>query len=748
MKIRHFIFSVFSGLVLLSVYPLPLIAQQINPLKSSMVRPTKTTGATTRSRAAMSPIVYPTAQKTISLHDSIAYSGIHITGSVTNNAQKVLTPFISTQGIAVRFKLDKQIKQPEGYRLYITQKGIRIHFKDQRGAFYGAETLAQILNQARETGFLSCLTIQDFPDVARRGVVEGFYGTPWSFKDRISQLKYYGRWKMNTYIYGPKDDLYHSSPNWRKPYPTDQANRIKTLVQTAKENEVDFYWAIHPGKDIKWTKQDSLAVLHKFDSMYDLGVRYFAVFFDDISGEGTKAEEQAGLLNYIQKEFVDKKKGVGPLIMCPTQYNKLWADPKPNTYLDILGAQLDKRIEIMWTGNSVIHDITKEGQQWINKRIQRKAFVWWNFPVNDYVRNHLLLGPVYGLDKNLNDDISGFVSNPMDKAEASKVALFSVADYCWNNKAYDPKTAWKSAIAELIPKSASSYEIFAANNTDPGPSYHQYRRIESWHVSQTIDSLMAMTDQMNHFPIELNQFNMKALRGAVATFAPAATDLLQNCQDTVLINEIRPWLQHFKSLGNAATALTDLLTAKDAQQAYSFFTSLQKAHNELISIDKNNNQNPYQPGIVTGGRHILPWIEKSYFHFATQFKANGFKVDAIADQAKGQVFTNIIALTNLPVQHDIVKGNKPLQALKLSQVLEVLKFNPGDYLGIQILSNQSVEKARIECSPTKTPLILQYSIDGQTWQPSHPKDARYIRLINLTNSQVDIKFSQFEITIQ
>lgn len=53
---------------------------------------------------------------------------------------------------------------------------------------------------------------------------------------------------MNTYIYGPKDDPYHSSPHWRDPYPADQAAQIKELVKVAKENHVDFVWAIHPGQ--------------------------------------------------------------------------------------------------------------------------------------------------------------------------------------------------------------------------------------------------------------------------------------------------------------------------------------------------------------------------------------------------------------------------------------------------------------------------------------------------------------------
>ena len=155
--------------------------------------------------------------------------------------------------------------------------------------------MQQLLNDNQ----LPITEITDYPEVRFRGVVEGFYGTPWSHQARLRHLKFYGENKMNTYIYGPKDDPYHRSPNWRLPYPEQEAKQIKELVQVAKQNAVNFVWAIHPGQDIKWNQEDRDNLLAKFEKMYELGVRSYAVFFDDISGEGTKADKQAELLNYI-----------------------------------------------------------------------------------------------------------------------------------------------------------------------------------------------------------------------------------------------------------------------------------------------------------------------------------------------------------------------------------------------------------------------------------------------------------------
>ena len=59
-------------------------------------------------------------------------------------------------------------------------------------------------------------------------------------------------------------------------------------------------------RDIKWNKEDRDLLLAKFEKMYQLGVRSFAVFFDDISGEGTNPQKQAELLNYIDEKFAGK----------------------------------------------------------------------------------------------------------------------------------------------------------------------------------------------------------------------------------------------------------------------------------------------------------------------------------------------------------------------------------------------------------------------------------------------------------
>jgi len=51
---------------------------------------------------------------------------------------------------------------------------------------------------------------------ANRGVIEGFYGPPWSHQDRLDMIRFMGRVGMNMYFYGPKDDPFHRE-KWREP---------------------------------------------------------------------------------------------------------------------------------------------------------------------------------------------------------------------------------------------------------------------------------------------------------------------------------------------------------------------------------------------------------------------------------------------------------------------------------------------------------------------------------------------------
>lgn len=420
------------------------------------------------------------------------------------------------------------------YLLSVGPDKISITGRDEDGAFYGIQTLKQILKSLGNSNDLPMMEINDWPALPYRGVVEGFYGTPWSHEVRLSLIDFYGANKMNNYLYGPKDDPYHSSPYWRQPYPDDQAKNIRELVDACKRNHVKFYWAIHPGKDIRWNKEDYDSLLNKFNMMYNLGVRSFAIFFDDIEGEGTNPHKQTELLNNLTRDFVEVKGDVSNIIICPTDYSKLWAKPGEDGPLAVYGRTLNPLAEVFWTGDVVCSDLTPETLEFINSRIKRPALYWWNYPVSDYCRNMILQGPVYGLDTSLtNAQVAGIESNPMEHGEASKLALYGVADYAWNPAAYNPIDNWERGIEQLTPNAAEAYRTFAIHSCDTETGY---RRDESWETT---------TFPFNNY----TQPQFDALKSEFEKIVTVPERMESGCDNALLLGELRPWLKEFGKLG-------------------------------------------------------------------------------------------------------------------------------------------------------------------------------------------------------
>lgn len=465
------------------------------------------------------------------------------------DGKKGVKVIIGERGDKAVAKYAEQIpNKVEGYYISVGKKQVVIAGNDEAGTYYGVQTFLQMASQPE----VMAAEVKDWPDVLERGVVEGFYGNPWSHTDRLRQFDFYGKNKLNVYIYGPKDDPYHRN-QWREAYPEEEAQRISELAKAAAANKVDFVWAMHPGGDIQWNEADFSSSIQKLEWMYDLGVRAFAIFFDDIFGaEQSKGEKQAEYMNFLNREFVQKHSDVAPLILCPTEYNKSWAG---KNYLPALGRTMDKDIRIMWTGATVVDMINKSDMDWINERIQRNAYIWLNYPVNDFCIDHMLMGPTYGNDLDIAEQLSGFVSNPMEYAEASKVSLYSIADYTWNMDAYDSKASWERALQVLMPEHIEAFRIFCQHNVDLGPTGHGLRRQgESAEFKKAAEAFSASL--ANGYDAQAVEAMTKEFTAMIA----AADELLNSTEEPEMIAEIAPWLQVMKIMGQRGETMMSLYT--------------------------------------------------------------------------------------------------------------------------------------------------------------------------------------------
>ena len=658
--------------------------------------------------------------------------------------------YIGTKGDKVVSSYRKRIPQKsEGYFLKIEKDRIIIAGADERGTYYGVQTLAQLLTLDK----LPLAEVADYPDVPYRGVVEGFYGTPWSQEDRIRQLDFYGRNKMNVYLYGPKDDPYHSTPHWRKPYPAQEAERLKQLVDRARDNNVIFYWAIHPGQDIRWNEEDRELLLQKFESMYQLGVRGFAVFFDDISGEGTKADKPAELLNYIDNHFVQVTKDVAPLVMCPTEYNKSWTKVEGG-YLTTLGEKLNKDIQIMWTGNRVIATIDRPTLDFINPLIKRKAYIWWNFPVSDYVRDHLLMGPVYGNGLDIEDGMSAFVSNPMEHAEASKISLYSVADYTWNMEKFDSDTSWRHAIKDLMPLHAEYLETFAAHNSDLGKNGHGFRREESIRLQPALSALLK--SYLEKGEIDETAYNQvdEECRKIILS---ADMLLASGNENRPLIDEIRPWLTQFKLVGEYGKTVLEMMRLP--QQEKAFLPG--HAHAQALQTLMSDNDARYPQGVKSGSGQLMPTFDALFEASTKQYNQRFHTaLNARAVYSPYTLESNVQQLALLPTQQKGKEGS-------IAPSNEVILWQAGGSLTLSMDRPRVLATLRIDLGTKEegyTHFKLETSLDGKTWRNANLQSVwkgytmqkadvegqkvLKIRLTNTSGSEQKVYFKAFRLTEQ
>src|SRR5687768_6826043 len=129
------------------------------------------------------------------------------------------------------------------------------------------------------------------------GVIEGFYGRAWTAAQRVEMLDWIAAAGMNTFVYGPKDDL-KIRARWRELYDRDEAAALKTLSEAATARGISFMVAIAPCLDVTYSDPAELVALNaRLDQLLGVGIRHFALLFDDIPST-MRAADQAAFPNF------------------------------------------------------------------------------------------------------------------------------------------------------------------------------------------------------------------------------------------------------------------------------------------------------------------------------------------------------------------------------------------------------------------------------------------------------------------
>ena len=325
------------------------------------------------------------------------------------------------------------------------------------------------------------------------GIVEGFYGRPWTEAERRMMLHFLGEHGMNLYVYAPKDDPYHRE-KWREPYPPQEMLALKRLAAEARTAGVELVFAVSPGLDQRFSgwagEADEKAMLRKLESVHAMGVERFAIFFDDIEHKDGRA--QALFVNRLNEELLTRRLTEKPLLVVPTEYflQDMKTAGVAKSYTREFAAQLDDDIVVLFTGEGVVPEgISAEDMTEAERLYGRPLGIWWNYPVTDYLPGKLALGPVQGLDETVAERAPVFLMNPMEKPYLSRIALATGAKWLSSPDAYDAERAWHTAIREQYGGLAGAMELFAL---------HSRRMEKDWAHTGALDAPL-LKEQMEAF---------------------------------------------------------------------------------------------------------------------------------------------------------------------------------------------------------------------------------------------------------
>ncbi len=315
-----------------------------------------------------------------------------------------------------------------------------------------------------------------------RGVVEGFYGPPWSTGATRDVLTFMGARGMNTFVYAPKFDPYQRA-EWKKPYPAAQLAALRLLVGDAARQGITFVYSISPGLSITYSSAaDRSLLLAKIRQLRGIGIHAFMLSFDDLGNDqldpadaaaypGGLGQAQVSLANSV---FAAARRAEPrfSLLFTPTEY---WG-VRDDAYSRAL-AGLAPAIDVVWTGPGVVSpEITLAQARMYGAIVGRKPVVWYNYPANDWTvpkdgfnasvvqPRTLFMGPVHGLAPDLAEGVRGILANPMLQAHASEIPLASLAAYLDDplavasssasapapiaqDRAFTPESAWAVAVA-------------------------------------------------------------------------------------------------------------------------------------------------------------------------------------------------------------------------------------------------------------------------------------------------------------
>ncbi|MFI8306879.1 beta-N-acetylglucosaminidase domain-containing protein [Streptomyces sp. NPDC085927] len=518
--------------------------------------------------------------------------------------------------LVVRMSADRSVGSPQpdlhalpsgGYTLTVGKETVALTGAGEDGLFHAVQTLRQLL---RPDGTFTAAVVRDWPGTAVRGITEGFYGTPWTHRQRLAQLDFMGRTKQNRFLYAPGDDL-HRQARWREPYPDRQRAEFRELAERARSNHVTLGWAVAPGQAMCFASGEDLrALTRKLDAMWALGFRAFQLQFQDVSysewhcgedaerfgsGPDAAARAQAHVANAVARHLAGRHPGSAALSLMPTEYY----EDGSTAYRRALSDALDSAVEVAWTGVGVVPSTITGGDLAEARRVFARPLVTMdNYPVNDFAPGRIFLGPYQGREPAVAAGSAALLSNAMEQPEASRIPLFTAADFAWNPRDYRPQESWRAAIKNLAggdPVLVEALSALAGNDASSvlGAEESAYLRPllkEFWRTRADAGG-------------DEGRAAEKRLRAAFTVLRELPGTLSGNPRTASLADEVAPWTGQLARYGEAGLTALDMLRAQESDDAGAAWTAYRELAGQRALL---------KPARVTVGKGVLdPFLNRA-----------------------------------------------------------------------------------------------------------------------------------------
>jgi hyaluronoglucosaminidase len=256
----------------------------------------------------------------------------------------------------------------------------------------------------------------------------------------------------------------------------------------------------------------------------------------------------------------------------------------------------------MWTGTDVVPpSITVDQAEAASALFGRKVFIWDNYPVNDYgqAAGRLLLAPYDHREPGLSEHVAGIVANPMNQAAASKVAVFTMADFSWHDRAYDRDRSWRAAASYLVGGDRRGVQalldFFDLNHLAPtfGPQPWQPQ-------APALSAVIASGDQ-------------RALRSHVRRIRAAPTVIRATVPDQGFLNDVGNWLTATELWADALGSGLDTLAAiraGDKQAAATARDRMDALEEQALQIRSVPGENRVEGVVQIGDGVIDVFLER------------------------------------------------------------------------------------------------------------------------------------------